>query len=375
MARVREEDLSRLVTDVKRLTNITDHALARKLRIPVEALRNAESAGGDLPAEAMETLDAFFVSARGAALRSPRSGSPEVEEGVRVGDCLELLATLPDASVDAVISDIPYGIAHDDWDVLHDNTNSALLGASDAQKRAGKVFEKRRKPINGWSRADRQIPRQYYDWCRSWAGQWLRVLKPGGSALVFAGRRLAPRCVTALEDEGFNFRDMLAWQKPRAVFRAQRLSTVLEKRGELAEARRWEGWRVGNLAPTFEPIIWCFKPYEATIADNVLEHGLGAMDVEAYAALTGDTSNVIRAGFEASEAGLHEAQKPVALMQALVELTTPVGALVVDPFAGSGSTGVAAVRAGRRCLLFERDVQHAKTAERRVLAARSNNGE
>src|SRR5690606_153505 len=140
------------------------------------------------------------------------------------------------------------------------------------------------------------------------------------------------------------------------------LSTVLSKRGELAEARRWEGWRVGNLAPIFEPVIWCFKPYELTIADNVLDHGVVAMNVEGYKSLVGAATNVIHAQLRADEAGLHEAQKPVSLMQALIELSTPEGGIVLDPFAGSGSTGVAAVRAGRRCLLFERDAGHARTA-------------
>ncbi len=366
-------EVGALLNEVKRLTQITDHALARKLGVSVDEIRAAEARGAALPRSALRTLSAFYEGAVEAqrSLCSPRVKAPVVEEGVFRGDCLELLARLPSASIDSIISDIPYGISLDEWDVLHDNSNRALLGSSPAQKQAGKVFSKRRKPINGWSSQDRQIPRQYYEWCRGWARQWLRVLKPGGSAVVFAGRRFAPRCVTALEDEGFNFRDMLAWHKPRAVFRAQRLSTVLSKRGELAEARRWEGWRVGNLAPVFEPVIWCFKPYDVTIADNVLDHGVGAMNAERYRQLVGDNSNVIRARLEPDEGGLHEAQKPVSLMRALIELTTPSGGVVLDPFAGSGTTGVAAVGCGRRCVLFERDEAHVRTARRRLKAVRA----
>ena len=115
------------------------------------------------------------------------------------------------ASVHLILSDIPYGIGVDDWDVLHPNTNSAFLGSSPAQQKAGAVFQKRGKPLNGWSAADREIPAQYYEWCKTWTSQWLRVLKPGGSAIVFAGRRLAHRCIAAMEDAGFTFKDMLAW--------------------------------------------------------------------------------------------------------------------------------------------------------------------
>lgn len=69
------------------------------------------------------------------------------------GDSIQLLKEIPLNSIDHVISDIPYGISYDDWDVLHNNTNSALLGSSPAQESAGKVFKNRGKPLNGWSEA------------------------------------------------------------------------------------------------------------------------------------------------------------------------------------------------------------------------------
>ncbi len=121
-----------------------------------------------------------------------------------VGDSREELRSLPSDFVHLILSDIPYGIGIEDWDILHDNTNSAFSGSSPAQEKAGAIFRRRGKPINGWSEADRGIPKEYYDWCSSWAAEWLRVLKPGGTAFVFAGRRYAHRCVCALEDAGFS---------------------------------------------------------------------------------------------------------------------------------------------------------------------------
>jgi site-specific DNA-methyltransferase (adenine-specific) len=244
------------------------------------------------------------------------------------------------------------------------------MGSSDAQARAGKVFEKRRKPINGWSAADADIGREYYDWCRTWADGWMRVLRPGASVFLFSGRRMAHRAACALEDSGFNLRDQLAWLRPQAVFRAQRLSVVFQKRGQLAEATKWEGWRVGNLRPTFEPVIWFFKPYSVTIADNMLDHNVGAVNVDRLVEIMGGNENVLRVGFEAKERGHHDAQKPVRLLQALIEATTTPGQLVLDPFAGSGSTAVAAIRSGRRYVAIERDeATHASMVAR--LAAES----
>jgi len=68
------------------------------------------------------------------------------------GDCLDVLPNIEAASIDLAISDIPYGISLDDWDVLHNNTNSALGGQSPAQKKLGSGFKRRGKPINGWSK-------------------------------------------------------------------------------------------------------------------------------------------------------------------------------------------------------------------------------
>lgn len=77
-------------------------------------------------------------------------------------DCFDVLPNIAPNSIDLFLSDIPYGINLDEWDVLHKNTNSALLGASPAQQ--GKSgFKKRGKPINGWNNDDRNINKEYED--------------------------------------------------------------------------------------------------------------------------------------------------------------------------------------------------------------------
>jgi len=355
-----------LIEQVRELTGISDEALARKLGVSLALLKRQCAGLAPLSAKGRHILAQVMETSRRPRARTSRVKAPRFADGIVCADSIEYVKGLPPASVDMILSDIPYGIGLEDWDVLHDNTNSAYLGRSAAQGRAGAVFKKRRKPINGWSSADRNIPLEYYQWCSSWAGEWLRVLKPGGAAVVFAGRRLAARCVVALEDAGFNLRDLLAWRRTRGVLRAQRLSVVFQRRGELAEAAAWRGWRVGNLRPTFEPIIWCFKPYRVTIADNVLDHGVGAWNLDRFEAHTGSVDNVIDANFEPGEAGLVEAQKPVKLMRVLIELCTRPGSLILDPFAGSGTTALAAQETGRRCLAIERDPELCQLAERRL---------
>lgn len=285
----------------------------------------------------------------------PRSASNENEGIIINGDSIEEIKKIESSTVHCIISDIPYGIGLDDWDILHSNTNSALGGMSPAQEEAGKVFKKRGKPINGWSDADRLIPLQYYEWCMKWTNEWHRVLKPGGSVFIFAGRRFSHRCIAALEDSGFNFRDLIGWTRSRAVHRAQRLSVVYERRGDMLNARRWEGWRVGNLRPVFEPIIWAFKPYRVggTIADNALEHGVGAYNLSAVEKYFNSADNFFHCPLESSDRGLHEAQKPVKLMECLIAMTTCEGQVILDPFAGSGTTAIAAKNLNRKFIAIE----------------------
>ncbi len=297
-----------------------------------------------------------------------RTVEPVDRTGIVEGDCRQLLPHIRTESVHLILSDIPYGIGTDDWDVIHNNQNSAYLGSSPAQERAGSVFKKRGKPINGWSEADRRIPAEYYEWCSEWASDWLRVLKPGGSALVFAGRRLGHRCVAALEDAGFSFKDSIAWLRPRAPHRAQRLSVVYDRRGDDDNSAAWAGWRVGNLRPTFEPILWFTKPYPigTTVADNALNHGVGGYNEAAVLRYLDQPDNVMPVGYQPGEGGLHPTQKPIRLMSCLIEMTTKEGQLVLDPFAGSGTTLVAAKQLGRRYLGFEISGKHVETCQKRL---------
>lgn len=284
------------------------------------------------------------------------------------GDCIELIKDIPSDYVHLILSDIPYGIGMDDWDVLHDNTNNAYMGTSPAQLKAGAVFKKRGKPINGWSEADRAIPRQYYEWCLKWAPEWYRTVKPGGSVFIFAGRRYAHRCISAMEDSGFTFKDMFSWVRDKAPHRAQRVSVVYEKRQDLENAKKWEGWRLGNLRPTFEPVLWFQKPYKigGTIADNILQHGVGAYNQEAFLKYVDSPDNIISASFRKRETGLHPTQKPIDLMKCLIELTTQPDQIVLDPFCGSGTTLVAAKELGRHYIGMEQNSEYYSISKNRL---------
>ena len=266
------------------------------------------------------------------------------------GDSIELIKSIDNEYVHAIISDIPYGICYEDWDILHNNSNSALGGTSNAQLEMGSLFKRRGKPLNGWSESDKKIPLEYQEWCSKWASEWLRVLKSGGSCFIFAGRRYAHRCIVALEDAGFTFKDMLAWEKNFAAAKAQRLSSIYERRNDDENEQKWKGWRVANLRPIFEPILWFQKPYKigGTIADNVINNEVGAWNEEAIKKYNLNYrnnnfyDNIIKVETSKSDFGSHVNQKPIKLMEFLISLVTKENAIILDPFCGSGTTCIAA---------------------------------
>ena len=348
-------------------------------------------------------------------------------------DCFDVLPNIVPNSIDLFLSDIPYGINLDEWDVLHKNTNSALLGASPAQQ--GKSgFKKRGKPIDGWNNDDRNINKEYEEWCFSWGLMLYDIMKEGSPVLIFGGRRTIHAALKGMERAGFLVKDVLAWEKENAHHRSQDIFKVLVKRGkykldnerinrlqniigmDLAlklkeiedieynsykefigslneidknlkkkyeyeildialfdkETREqvdtWRGWKLGNLAPIYEPIAWLFKPYSSTtLTDNLLKYNVGAMNINECKIDGKSPTNLLKFGFRKDEeTGLHEAQKPLELMEYLIKLMTLENQNVLDSFAGSGTTAVAAKKLNRNYIAIERNKDIYNIAKDRI---------
>ncbi len=189
------------------------------------------------------------------------------------GNCLDILRTMPDCTVDAVVTDPPYGLS--------------FMG----------------------KRWDYDVPST-----EIWA-ECLRVLKPGGYLLAFAGTRTQHRMAVRIEDAGFEIRDMLAWMYGSGFPKSHNVSCAIDKsfghpnRGRAIptastyqasdvdkenkltsnevtpyepltdEAKNWQGWGTA-LKPAMEPITMARKPFKATVAQNVQEWGTGAINID-----------------------------------------------------------------------------------------------
>jgi len=274
-------------------------------------------------------------------------------------DCIDGMKLLEDQSIDVVLSDIPYGINFDEWDVLHKNTNSALMGSTKHQEK-NTTFKRRGKPINGWNEADKNISYEYYQWCRQWCKELFRVTKEASPILLFSSRRYLHRVCCALEDEGFLIRDILIWQKDKCNAKAQRINNVLHKRGIYDD--KYNDYRLGNLAPMYEPIIWAMKPYKHTLTDCVLENKIGGFYGE------NDTipSNIFYCPVNKKNK-YHPTEKPLKLIEDLIKVfSIDSNHIILDMFMGGGTTAIACKNTKKHYIGFEIGETYYNLANERI---------
>lgn len=399
------------------------------------------------------------------------------------GNCLDILPTLPENSVDSIVTDPPYGLNF-----------------------MGKTWDYDVPSVAIWEAV-------------------LRVLKPGGHMLAFSGSRTYHRMVVGIEDAGFEVRDQLVWLNSQGMPHGMDISKAIDKaagvdrkiigtkvntydgsvrdpskHGNPADqsnigkwgltktphgmpetepatiaAKQWDGWNT-TLKPCMEPIVMCRKPLDGTIVENILKHGVGGINIDecrisidlevddprlggngtwgtekaaktVYGERVGSSplgrfpTNVIHdnsaevnevfnsfgekasgvpgkrrkehethsmAGtldmLDRDEVGYadkgsvarffkscefteeerrvfycgkvkpkergsskHPTIKPVALIRYLCRMVTPKGGLILDPFAGSGTTGEAAVDEGFSTILIEREEEYCNDIRNRLV--------
>jgi DNA modification methylase len=126
------------------------------------------------------------------------------------GDCLDVMATLPDDSVDAIVTDPPYGLGFmgQKWDTYASESGRAPSARAKFDHVGGN-----HNPSNSAdaSRTRRVESQRFGEWCEAWCREALRVLKPGGHLLAFGGTRTWHRLAVAVEDAGFEVRDSIFW--------------------------------------------------------------------------------------------------------------------------------------------------------------------
>ena len=226
---------------------------------------------------------------------------------VRLGDCLEVLRAMPDNSVDSIVTDPPYGLSNAKPERITEAITAWATGdrerVPDGRGFMGKAWDSFVPPPAVW------------DEC-------LRVLKPGGHLVAFAGSRTHDLMGLSIRMAGFEIRDGLAWLYGTGFPKSMDVSKAIGKaagaeRGTkdvpfggsaysanagnwrpwmdeasktgvrsvandtpaTPEAEQWQGWGTA-LKPAFEPVTLARKPLEGTVAANVLKWGTGALNID-----------------------------------------------------------------------------------------------
>jgi modification methylase len=247
----------------------------------------------------------------------------EAVNRVIVGDCLAELARLPSESVDLVFADPPYNLQLE-RDLLRPN-NTVVDGVDDA-----------------WDKFDTFA--DYDRFCRAWLAECRRILKPDGAIWVIGSYHNIFRLGAAVQDLGFWIQNDIVWRKtnPMPNFRGKRFTNA------------------------HETLIWAGRDRKSRVTFNY--EAMKALNDDLQ--MRSDWLFPICSGPERLKDGdgrkAHPTQKPEALLYRVVLASTNPGDVVLDPFFGTGTTGAAAKRLGRRWLGIEREAEYAAAARARI---------
>lgn len=212
------------------------------------------------------------------------------------GDCIDVMRELPDGSVDAVVTDPPYGIRFmgESWD------GADIVKRQERGKATSPMPEGVGGPNGGYrslaaeaGRYNRSLKASlaFMDWCREWASECYRLLKPGGHLLAFGSPRCYHQLGMGIELAGFEVRDTIAWLFGQGFPKSLDVGKAVGKKEREAE-RTWAGWGTA-LKPAFEPCVVARKPIAGSVAENVLAHGTGALNVDATRVAMSDADAAI----------------------------------------------------------------------------------
>ena len=233
---------------------------------------------------------------------------------VEHGDSREVLKTLPDASVDSVVTDTPYALVSIVKRFGKEGSAPCKVDRFSGHDGADKGASPYKRASSGFMGKKWDTGETAHD--PAFWREVLRVLKPGGHLIAFGGTRTSHRMVSAIEDAGFEIRDeianLIASDGPAQRFLASLNQAQVEAFFRCVEESEfggrlewvfgsgfpkshnqkgdWEGWGTA-LKPAHEPICLARKPLDGTVAANVLQHGTGAINIDGCRIETGDDLN------------------------------------------------------------------------------------
>ena len=291
-------------------------------------------------------------------------------------DALKSLSMLDENSIDLILTDPPYFLdkMDDRWD---------------EKKVASTKYHHVVKSLPAGMKFDKEQGKNFYKWYFKISKQILRVLKPGGFFFSFSSPRLYHRMVSAIDDAGFLIRDCFIWLYTQNQPKAMSLNHFIEKLNEDKEIKnalknQLNGWKTPQIKSCYEPIVMAQKETEGTFLNNFRKYNVGLLNTNVKIGQDMFPSNVVSTDKinevidkcfliskpdkkEKGDFNLHRTVKPLSLCEYIINLTTYSNeAVVLDPFAGSGTTLVAAKKLGRKFIGIDANKEYIETAKRRI---------
>lgn len=286
------------------------------------------------------------------------------------GDCIDIMKKLNSDSIGCCITDPPYNYEFIGKDWNNQEIQRRLAKAKDSKSTLVKNIPYGSGLAGGvrnarWYEKNRKNILDYQSWVETWGKELYRILKPGSLVLVFNGTRTAAHIQVALENVGFYARDIIVWRRNSGIPKGINLSKKLEKIGD-PRAKEWEGWH-SCLRNEWEAIVIVQKPLINNYIETITKYHVGlfhAKDDKGFQSnIIEDIKKEIPEDFN-----IHPTVKPLKLMEKLIKLTVPNGFenILIDPFAGSGTTLLAAQNLGIDYLGIEINPEYVDISKKRL---------
>ena len=295
-------------------------------------------------------------------------------------DCREGLKEIPDNSIDMCLTDPPYGL-----DGLDETWDAEII-----EKKKPKSGDKAvisNLPVG--MKFDPKQGQNFQNFYKPICDEIYRVLKPGGFFLTFSQARLYHHAAIAVENAGFEIRDMLGWIYTKSTqgkaFGQNHLIDInaeLSKEEKDAAKKICKGWKTPQLKPAIEPICFAQKPKENQYFANFCKYGVGLLDMTMKVGENNSPAQIVvsediepelskyflvpKPTKEEKGETTHITVKPIALCEHLIRLCTKEGAVILDPFNGSGTTGLSAHISNRSYIGFELEKEYYEISLKRL---------
>lgn len=299
------------------------------------------------------------------SFKKKQINNTKLEINIYNEDCLQGLDKLPDNSIDCVITDPPYFIDKLDNNWSSKNVNNDKKNSHIKHLPKGMKF-------------DKSQVKDLYEYYLKVSKKLFNKMKPGAYFLSFSSPRLYHSIAMACEISGFEVRDMINWTYTQSMPKGMSISHVIKKmkiseEEKLKLIKEYENFKTPQIKSCFEPICVAMKPLgESTFIKNELCFNTGLLDfsqkvginqdrVPANIITTEEYNEIYDKNFMVSKPSkeekgsnnMHITVKPLSLMEHLVKLFSKKGALIMDPFLGSGTTALACKNTDRKCIGYE----------------------